>query len=32
MFQLQLIGHVIIGAPTPGRSNCFSFKEAGVIG
>jgi DNA repair protein RadC len=24
---LQLIDHVIIGAPAPGRSSYFSFKE-----
>jgi DNA repair protein RadC len=29
---LQLVDHVIIGAPAPGRSSYFSFKEAGVIG
>jgi DNA repair protein RadC len=29
---LQLVDHVIIGAPAPGRSTYFSFKEGGVIG
>jgi DNA repair protein RadC len=28
---LQLVDHVVIGAPAPGRSSYFSFKEAGVI-
>jgi len=28
---LQLVDHVIIGAPAPGRSGYFSFKEGGVI-
>ena len=28
---LQLIDHVIIGSPAPGRSTYFSFKEGGVI-
>ena len=32
ILQLQLIDHVIIGSPAPGRSNYFSFKEGGVIG
>ncbi len=32
VLQLQLLDHVIIGAPAPGRSSYFSFKEAGVIG
>jgi len=31
IMQLQLLDHVIIGAPTPGRSSYFSFREAGVI-
>jgi DNA repair protein RadC len=31
ILQIQLIDHVIIGAPAPGRSSYFSFKEAGVI-
>jgi DNA repair protein RadC len=30
--QLNLIDHVIIGSPAPGRSSYFSFKEGGVIG
>ena len=29
---LHLVDHVIIGAPAPGRSSYFSFKEGGVIG
>jgi DNA repair protein RadC len=29
---LQLVDHVIIGAPAPGRSSYFSFNEGGVIG
>jgi DNA repair protein RadC len=32
ILQINLRDHVIIGAPTPGRSSYFSFKEAGVIG
>jgi DNA repair protein RadC len=32
ILQLQLLDHVIIGAPAPGRSSYFSFKEGGVIG
>ena len=32
VLQLHLVDHVIIGAPAPGRSDYFSFKEAGVIG
>ena len=32
ILQLQLIDHVIIGAPAPNRNSYFSFKEAGVIG
>jgi DNA repair protein RadC len=32
ILQLQLIDHVIIGAPAPKRNSYFSFKEAGVIG
>jgi len=31
ILQLQLIDHVIIGAPAPGRNSYFSFKESGVI-
>jgi DNA repair protein RadC len=31
VLQLQLIDHVIIGSPAPGRSSYFSFKEGGVI-
>jgi DNA repair protein RadC len=32
VLQLNLIDHVIIGSPAPGRSSYFSFKEGGVIG
>jgi DNA repair protein RadC len=31
IMQLHLVDHVIIGAPAPGRSSYFSFKEGGVI-
>ena len=31
ILQLQLIDHVIIGSPSPGRKSYFSFKGAGVI-
>jgi len=31
ILQLQLMDHIIIGTPAPGRSCYFSFKEAGVI-
>jgi DNA repair protein RadC len=31
ILQMQLIDHVIIGSPAPGRSSYFSFKEGGVI-
>ncbi len=31
VLQLNLIDHVIIGTPAPGRSSYFSFKEGGVI-
>lgn len=31
ILQLQLMDHIIIGAPAPGRSEYFSFKQAGVI-
>jgi DNA repair protein RadC len=31
ILQLNLIDHVIIGSPAPGRSGYFSFKEGGVI-
>jgi hypothetical protein len=26
-----MLDHVIVGAPAPGRSGYFSFKEAGAI-
>jgi len=29
---IQLVDHVIIGMPAPGRSSYFSFREGGVIG
>ena len=32
ILQLQLVDHVIIGAPAPNRNSYFSFKESGVIG
>src|SRR5215475_11441173 len=32
IFLIQLVDHVIIGMPAPGRNSYFSFKEAGVIG
>ena len=31
ILQLNLVDHVTIGAPAPGRSSYFSFKEGGVI-
>jgi DNA repair protein RadC len=31
ILQINLLDHVIIGAPAAGRSSYFSFKEAGVI-
>jgi len=31
ILQLQLIDHMIIGAPAPGKNSYFSFKEGGVI-
>jgi DNA repair protein RadC len=31
ILQINLLDHVIIGAPAPGRSSYFSFKEGGVI-
>jgi len=31
ILQLQLLDHVIIGMPAPGRNSYFSFKETGVI-
>ena len=31
ILQLQLVDHVIIGSPSPGRSSYFSFKEEGII-
>ena len=32
VLQHNLVDHVIIGSPAPGRSSYFSFKEGGVIG
>jgi hypothetical protein len=29
--QIQMLDHVIVGAPAIGRAGYFSFKEAGVI-
>jgi DNA repair protein RadC len=31
ILQLQLIDHVIIGSPAPGRESYSSFKETGLI-
>ena len=31
ILQINLLDHVIIGTPAPGRSSYFSFKEGGVI-
>jgi DNA repair protein RadC len=31
ILQVNLMDHIIIGAPEPDRSEYFSFKEAGVI-
>ena len=31
ILQLLLLDHVVIGAPAPGGSSYFSFKEGGVI-
>ena len=31
LLELNLIDHVIIGSPAPGRSSYFSFREGGVI-
>jgi DNA repair protein RadC len=31
ILQINLLDHVIIGMPAPGRSRYFSFKEGGVI-
>ena len=31
ILQLNLVDHVIIGSPAPGRSDYFSFKKGGVI-
>jgi DNA repair protein RadC len=32
ILQINLLDHIIIGTPAPGRNDYFSFKEAGVIG
>ena len=29
--QIQMLDHVIVGAPAIGRAGYFSFKEVGVI-
>ncbi len=31
ILQIQMLDHVIVGAPAAGQSGYFSFKEAGVI-
>ena len=31
ILMLQLMDHVIVGRPVAGRSDYFSFKEAGMI-
>ena len=31
ILQIQMLDHVIVGAPAPGQSGYFSFKEAGAI-
>jgi DNA repair protein RadC len=31
IMQIQLIDHIIIGKPSVGRSEYFSFREAGII-
>ncbi|MBS0660237.1 MAG: DNA repair protein RadC [Verrucomicrobia bacterium] len=31
LLQVKLVDHVIIGAPSPGRSGYFSFREAGLL-
>jgi DNA repair protein RadC len=31
ILQINLLDHIIIGAPAPGRCSYFSFKEGGVI-
>jgi DNA repair protein RadC len=31
ILQINLLDHVIVGAPAPGRNSYFSFKEGGVI-
>jgi len=32
ILQINLVDHIIIGTPAPGRNDYFSCKEAGVIG
>jgi DNA repair protein RadC len=32
ILQINLLDHVIIGSPAPGRCSYFRFKEGGVIG
>lgn len=32
LMQVKMIDHVIIGEPAPGRSEYFSFREAGIVG
>jgi DNA repair protein RadC len=31
VMHIQMLDHVIIGAPADGRSGYFSFKEAGLL-
>jgi DNA repair protein RadC len=31
ILQINLLDHVIVGAPAPGRNGYFSFREGGVI-
>jgi DNA repair protein RadC len=32
LLQIELLDHVVIGAPGPGRQPWFSFREAGLVG
>lgn len=31
LMQIRMVDHVIVGAPSPGRSGYFSFREAGLL-
>jgi DNA repair protein RadC len=31
LLQFRFLDHVIVGDPAPGRSEYFSFREAGLI-